>query len=136
MSAVRPNRQRGFSLIELLVAFAILAVSLGLLYKSMGSMVRSVGDLENRQRASLVAQGLLRSRESVGASGWNESGVESGFAWQVQSRPYTDATKFPGAPRLHEVTLVVGWGEAAHSGQIQLQTLLPERKPTAKEAAS
>ena len=118
------------------MAFAILAVSLGLLYKSMGSMVRSVGDLENRQRASLVAQSLLRSRDAVDENGWNEAGVESGFAWQVQSRPYTDATKFPGAPRLHEVTLVVGWGESAQAQQIQLQTLLPQRKPIGKEVGS
>ena len=128
MNPARPHRQQGFSLLELLVAFAILALSLGMLYKAMGGMVRTVGDLELRQQAGLVARGLLQARDAIDGNGWNESGVEGRFAWTVQSRLYAGVVKSPVAPRLHEVTLTVVWGDAAKPGQLQLQTLLPQRK--------
>ena len=109
MKRVQPSLQGGFSLLELLVAFAILAISLGLLYKSTGGMVRSAGDLDGRQQAAILAMGLLQSRDSVDGNGWNESGAEGAFAWQVQSHPYGDSSAEPGGVRLHELTLTVGW---------------------------
>lgn len=128
MKSARPYRQRGFSLIELLVAFAILALSLGLLYKSMGGMVRTVGDLENRQQAGVLARGLLLSRDAIDGNGWNESGVEGRFSWTAQSRAHPGVLKSPVSPRLYEVTLTIAWGDATKPGQLQLQTLLPQRK--------
>ena len=38
-----PNRQRGFSLLEVLVAFAILSVSLGVLLQVFATGLRNAG---------------------------------------------------------------------------------------------
>jgi general secretion pathway protein I len=86
--AVGRQPQRGLSLLELLVAFAILALSLGLLYRSMGASARSVADMGYQQQAALLAESLLASRESVSVEGWNESGTREGFDFRVASAPY------------------------------------------------
>lgn len=121
--------QAGFSLLELLVAFTIMAMSLGLIYKSMGTSARNVGDLTLHQQATMLAETLLNSRDSVSDQGWNESGVYSVFFWQVSSRPYgapSIATEFI---RLHEVDITVSWADDTRQKQLQAKTLLPQRKP-------
>mgnify|MGYP003552811558 CR=1 FL=1 len=55
MSYAVSLRQRGLSLLELLVAFAIMAIALGMLYKASGSSARSVGEIQSYQRAVSLA---------------------------------------------------------------------------------
>ncbi|MBY0454912.1 MAG: general secretion pathway protein GspI [Burkholderiaceae bacterium] len=117
------------SLLELLVAFAIMAIALGMLYKAIGSSARTVGETESYQRAVLLAESLLAARDAVPAEGWKESGQSAGFDWQASSQPYsTPASKAnPAAPQLHAVDLVVSWHERDAVRRIELHTLRPQR---------
>jgi general secretion pathway protein I len=137
--------QQGLSLLELLVAFAIMALSIGLLYRSMGSSARSVADMAQQQQAALVAESVLALRDSVTAEGWNETGTSAGFGWVVRSAPFSADLPWPAAPDnapppttepipLHQVSLTVFWSDGSRPRQLDLTTLLPQRKPFAGEA--
>ncbi|PJI99202.1 general secretion pathway protein I [Acidovorax sp. 69] len=123
------KRQRGLTLLELLVAFAIMAMSLGLLYRVMGGSVRSAGEMERYQRAVVLAQSLLSLRDTVSDTGWQQVGETSGYQWQIQSTPYATGLSGPAIPALHEVSIVISWSEDRRQRSLELTTLRPERKP-------
>lgn len=121
--------QRGFSLLELLVAFVILALSLGALYRASGGNVRNLQQSEQHQRAAALAESLLNLRDTVPPAGWDQSGTSAGYAWQIRSSPYPTEVVNPRAPKLHEVMIMIAWGSEAAPHQLDVVTLLPEQQP-------
>jgi general secretion pathway protein I len=126
--------QAGFSLIELLVAFAILAMSLGLIYRSMGESARNAGNLVLYQQAAMFAEGLLNSRASLTSDGWNESGERGAFQWKVTSQPFSAPANAVSGVALHQIDISVSWTEGGKSRALEVRTLLPQRKPLPGEA--
>lgn len=124
----RRQIQSGFSLLELLVAFAIMAMSLGLIYKSMGSSAKNVGDLILHQQATMLAESLLNTKDSVTDQGWNESGTYSSFSWQVTSQPYSNSNTSLERIRLHEIDIRISWPDGSKNRQLDIMTLLPQRR--------
>lgn len=120
-------RAKGFTLLEVLVALAILGMSLGLLYRASGSSARNVADLEAYERAVIVGQSLLDSRSTVPAGGWSDAGTDGDYAWRVSSVPFETGLTGPNIPPLHALDIVVAWGEPRR--ELVLHTLRPERKP-------
>jgi general secretion pathway protein I len=131
MNPARGRRQGGFSLLELLVAFVIMAFSLGMLYQASGGTVRSLGDTEQHLRATVLAQSVLNSRDSVPEAGWNEAGQSAGFAWSVSSAPFRTEVTDPKVPPLQQVEIVIGWNDRNGPRQLALSTLLPQARPPA-----
>ena len=128
--------QRGLTLLELLVALSIMALATGVLYRALGSSVRSAGLLHQQQRAVLLAQSLLAAKDTVAEEGWNETGESAGYAWQVSSRPYDTLVSqaHPEAIRLHLVLIDVRWDDAGVMRQVELRTLRPQRRPVVAAA--
>ena len=123
------KRQQGFTLLELLVAFAIMALSLGMLYRASGSGARSVVDIEHYQRAVILGESLLALRDAVPEQGWNQTGESAGYNWRISSAPYATAITGPNVPPLHEISIVITWTDAGRQRQFVLNTLRPQRKP-------
>lgn len=121
-----PTRMRGLSLLELLVAFVILAFSLAAIYRASGGTVRNIATTEQHARAATLVQGLLDARDSVPASGWNEAGESAGLRWQVSSTPYDTPVRSDRSPPLQEVRIVVRWAAAGGERQLAVTTLRPQ----------
>lgn len=127
------RRARGFTLLEVLVAFGLLAAALGLLLGTLSGSVRQVRHSGDASRAALYAQTLL-DQVGVGevlAPGEREGELEDGkYRWTLRVAPWTDPTAAPaagppplGAPRLMEVELVVQWGDGGPRRQLEVRTL-------------
>jgi general secretion pathway protein I len=86
----RPARESGFSLLEVLVAFSILALSLGVLLQIFSSSVNASVRAEARVRAAMLAEVQLNSVGidiplEPGETGGEE---DNGMRWQVTLTEY------------------------------------------------
>ncbi len=118
----RLRRSRGFTLLEVIVAFALLALALTLLLGTLSGAARQVRDSERASRASLHAQSFL-TRLGVGESletGQREGTFEEGrYRWVLQVQDYADpdgSSGIPdqsGSPKLRLLILDVRWGNEA-----------------------
>lgn len=130
-------RRGGFSLLELMVAMAIMALALSMLYRVDVGAVRGVADVAQQQRAGVLARSILESRDAVPAAGWREAGHDGGFDWRVSTAPWpTPPGLDVGATVLHEVVVGVQWAGRQGPRSIELRTLLPQARPEAGAAAA
>lgn len=114
--------QRGFGMVEVLVALGVLGLGLGLLFGVVGdSALRSrIGG--DRQAALLVAQAQMAAAGTLFALDGREVGGVSGpLAYAVRSRPY-GATGASGAGQLWLVTVSV-WPRAGGPVITELRSL-------------
>jgi general secretion pathway protein I len=90
----RIRRDRGFTLVEVVVAIAILALMAGVIFRVNSDSVRNIRRADALVDASALAQSLiakvgteipLREGEARGQSG-------AGLQWRVQMKRYGDAT--------------------------------------------
>ncbi len=114
MQTAPSSVQRGFTLIEVAVAFAIFTLALGAFYESFSGAVRRNLLAHDRDQAVLIAQSLL-TQQRVAPQPWepDSSGhLADGWLWRIQVAPY--APNGMGNPwRALVVTVHVGRQDAA-----------------------
>jgi general secretion pathway protein I len=121
------RRQAGFSLLEVVVAFAILALSLGLLMQVFSRALSTTALSGDYSRATTLAQSHL---DAVGVDIPLEPGSysgepEDGLSWQVLIEPY-ELGDIGWEPAVDSflVTAVISWGEGGNRHRrISLSTL-------------
>jgi general secretion pathway protein I len=137
------SRMRGFSLLEVLMAFALLTVGLGILIAILGGGLLQVRQSGDASEATLHAQSLL---DQVGVLGPIEAGEAHGelddgrYRWEMQIAEIEDPAPPPaaadpaaapietvgrvlGAPKLYRVQLDIGWGDDDLARSLRFVTL-------------
>ena len=124
----RRQSQRGFSLLEVLVAFAILAVSLGVLLGIFSRATTATIASAQYSQAATLAESLLTlvGHEVVLEEGAVSGGTESGFSWELTMVEIDLADEFPTTTvsvRAYRVNVAVLWFDAGRPRRLALSTL-------------
>lgn len=119
------RRQRGYTLIEILVAFAVLAMALTLLLGALARASRQVSDSSDSVRATLYAQSILEEAGLRAREGRFEGALEDGrFTWTLEVRPWAGEpglTNESGLKML-ELDLQIRWGHR-RGQQLEVRSL-------------
>ncbi len=123
----RAGGESGFTLIEVLVSFVIVALAMGALLQIFSSGLRSGYIAEQYSAAVLLAESKL---EAVGieerlVEGETSGAFDNGFRWTVSVRAYDDGADAdqPGAVEAFAVSVTVAWDGSAGERSFELETL-------------
>jgi general secretion pathway protein I len=125
-----PATERGYTLIEVIVAFALLALALTVLLGSLSNAARLIHWADGAGRATLYAQSLLDQTgvgEPLHAGSRSGTFADERYHWSLDIQPYIDpangtvASTADGA-QLFQLALDVDWGTAA-AQHLQIHTL-------------
>jgi general secretion pathway protein I len=108
------NGQRGFTLIEVLVAFAILSATVVMAVQGFAQGLRLLKLSGDHQHAALLAD--QKARELVMPTEGREDGTEGAYTWErvVRELPAPDLVPANQVPRwrVYEIAVQVGWGDS------------------------
>lgn len=119
------RRQGGFSLLEMLVAISILALTLGSLYQAASGATRNVRTSERYAYAVELARSLLADHAMVEKGGVNASGeTAGGYQWRVQSGPRELERSGLAPGQLHDLEVGVAWFDGSKRREIVLNSVV------------
>jgi len=126
------SRERGYTLIEVLVAFSVLALALTLLLGTLSGATRQVRWSADAGRAALHAQSLL-AQAGVGeplVPGSRQGELDAGrYRWLLEVEPWTDPQLPPSpmsdpfAAQMMALRLTLEWGEGGPGERLQVESL-------------
>ena len=127
-----PRRGRGYTLIEVLVAFAVLALALTVLLGTLAGATRQVRWSADSGRAALHAQSLV-AQVGVGevlVAGSRGGELDAGrYRWLLEVEPWMDP-QAPAAPlsdpfgaQMMALRLTVEWGEGGPRERLVVESL-------------
>ena len=124
------DRQRGFTLLEVLVAFAVLAVALGVAFEIFSTGLRGAQSADVLTRAVLVAESKLAlvGSEIELTLGETQGETDDGMQWRIDIREQPpqegedERVETPSLPLLRDIVVTVSWEDAAGPRSFELRT--------------
>ena len=122
----RRTAQAGFTLLEVLVAFAILSLTVVVAVQGFAQGLRLLKLSGDHQQAALLAD--QKAREVTQPKEGKDNGTEGAFTWErvVKEIPAPELTPSGQVPKWHvyEIAVQVGWGEGKRTvGVTTLRTV-------------
>ncbi|MCQ8239510.1 type II secretion system protein [Rhizosaccharibacter radicis] len=124
--SVLPARreERGFTLLEVLVAFVIAALALGVLYEG------AIGALQASRVADRTSEAVSRARSHLATIGHGvplrptaqEGDDGSGFSWRLRIRPGGSIAADGGTLTLWLAEVEERWTDGGHERRVMLRT--------------
>lgn len=136
--SIRLQQQRGFTILEVLVAFLVAALLLAVILSGFSTGLSSLARADRMSQAALVAQsriaelGVLEPLQEGELSGVDDQ--HSDYRWQISVQPfvwdYADAIRQQGSI-LYKVDVEVFWpaGEKEHSFLLTALKLVKQEQP-------
>ena len=120
------KKQRGFSLLEMVVAIAILGLALGALYQAASGATRNVRVDERYAYAVELARSLLADSAVVPANGEQRRGeTAGGFVWRVDAQPLPQSRGARLPPGLlQEIEVGVSWTDGGRRREVVLNSIV------------
>jgi general secretion pathway protein I len=136
-TGIPSSRQPGFSLLEVMVAFTLMAIVLAVLIRVFSGGLQGIGIAEDYARAASIAESTLaRVGADIALKEGSQSGdVEDRYRWTVTIKPHDIPLEpipeggFPSQPIqnlpvvLQEVAVTVTWSEYGRDRSYSLNTL-------------
>ena len=124
--------EKGFTLIEVLVAFVMLALVLGTAFEIFSTGLARAGELENQSKALVVAQSRLAAagtEEAIKEGDTQGESEDRRFHWAVSVRKVDDganpATPVPSVYAMFRIDVHVNWtGADTRERSIALATVV------------
>lgn len=123
------SSQSGFSLLEILMAFAILSLSLGVLLRIFGGGGQIASTADEYSRAIIVAESLMATLgiESPLKPGETSGQIGDSYRWILRVELYpvdeADMSSANFGYKPYWVNLTVEWGEIDDARAFDLKTL-------------
>lgn len=121
----RRSKSAGFTLVEVLVAFVIAALSLAALLQVFATGLRSATTSEHYARATMLAESQLASIgiEQPLAVGQSSGAFDDEYRWRIVVAPYQEAD-MDALVEVFDVSVTVSWGAEGENGRsVTLRTL-------------
>jgi general secretion pathway protein I len=118
------SHRSGFTLVEIIVALAILALSLDVILPAISDALWRTGEAEAQAEAASLARSLLaEAGTAVTLSNGAAAGqFENGFRWRLQVTTYGSAGQTMPV-RAYEVVAEVSWDDPRGERSVALTTL-------------
>jgi len=117
-----PSDGRGFTLLEVMVAVAILAIAMVAILKANVQSLDTLIETRERTTVSMLAASKMAEVEAVGAADWSEFQGDfgedyPGFTWRVETAPTE-------VERLVRVAVIVQAREGGSGSETRIEELL------------
>jgi len=117
----------GFTLIEILVALAILAIAFGFAFRALSDGFDRLDRDQKNADALLLAQSTLAriGHDIALQDGAVDGGTSDGFTWRIETAPYGDTQDLPAGPLIgHRVEVTIAWNERHQRREVRLTNLI------------